>query len=108
MQFCQESGFTFLDELVDNWPGCLSRDGVHPSHFGNKALADFLHWEAFTMSINLERTRIYQSCRDPQASAWRGWAQQKVPTISEANFPALGLHAFTPQVASGPSTAPVV
>ncbi|KAH6922122.1 hypothetical protein HPB50_009539 [Hyalomma asiaticum] len=107
MQFCQESGFTFLDELVDNWPGYLSRDGVHPSPFGNKVLAEFLHREAFTMSMNLERTRIHQSRRDPQASTWRGWAQQeRVPTILEADFPALGLHAFTCQIASGPSTAP--
>ncbi|KAH6933087.1 hypothetical protein HPB50_011903 [Hyalomma asiaticum] len=107
-EFCQGSGFTFLDELVDNWPGCLSRDGVHPGRFGNKMLADFLHREAFTMPMNLERTRIHQSCRDPQASTWRGCAQQqKVSTISEANFPALGLHAFTCKVAGGPSTAPV-
>ncbi|KAL1474788.1 hypothetical protein MTO96_037714 [Rhipicephalus appendiculatus] len=45
-QFCLERGFTFLDSLVDSWPGCLSRDGVHPSRFGNKVLADFLHREA--------------------------------------------------------------
>ncbi|KAH6933500.1 hypothetical protein HPB50_015778 [Hyalomma asiaticum] len=75
--FCHEYGFTFLNELVDNWPGCLKRDGVHPSRFGNKVLADFLHQEAFTMSMNLERTRVHQSCRDPQASTWRGWAQQE-------------------------------
>nr|XP_050049936.1 uncharacterized protein LOC126545928 [Dermacentor andersoni] len=38
MQNCHECGYTFLGGLVDNWPSCLSRDGVHPSRFGNKVL----------------------------------------------------------------------
>ncbi|XP_049274330.1 uncharacterized protein LOC125759511 [Rhipicephalus sanguineus] len=89
-QFCLERGFTFLDGLVDNWPGCLSRDGVHPRRFGNKVLAGFLHREAYVLSIHLERRRIQQSYRESKASAWNGWTQQEsVPTISEADFPPL-------------------
>ncbi|KAH6932754.1 hypothetical protein HPB50_009192 [Hyalomma asiaticum] len=58
-------------------------------------MADFLHQEAFTRSINMERTQIHQFFRDLQASAWSGWAQhEKVPAVSEADFPALGSHAL--------------
>ncbi|KAH7979899.1 hypothetical protein HPB49_011855 [Dermacentor silvarum] len=43
-----------------NWPRSLSRDGGHPSHFGNKVLADFLYQEPCTLSLLLERSRIQQ------------------------------------------------
>lgn len=107
-QFCLERGFTFLDGLVDNWPGCLSRDGVHPSRFGNRVLADFLHRDAYALSIHLERRPIQQSYRESKASAWSGWTQQEsVPRISEADFPPLGLHTVHySQAAGGTSTAP--
>ncbi|XP_050030060.1 uncharacterized protein [Dermacentor andersoni] len=102
MQYCHECGYTFLGGLVDNWPSCLSRDGVHPSRFGNKVLADFLYQGACTLSIHLERSRIQQSYKETQApSSWTSWTRQdSIPAISEADFPPLGplmyqLHAFT-------------
>nr|XP_050044868.1 uncharacterized protein LOC126541939 [Dermacentor andersoni] len=67
MQYCHECGYTFLGGLVDNWSSCLSRDGAHPSRFGNKVLADFLYQGACTLSIHLERSRIQQSYKETQA-----------------------------------------
>ncbi|XP_054917159.2 uncharacterized protein [Dermacentor andersoni] len=92
MQYCHECGYTFLGGLVDNWPSCLSRDGVHPSRFGNKVLADFLYQGACTLSIHLERSRIQQSYKETQApSSWTSWTRQdSIPAISEADFPPLG------------------
>ncbi|XP_072145309.1 uncharacterized protein [Dermacentor andersoni] len=91
MQYCHECGYTFLGGLVDNWPSCLSRDGVHPSRFGNKVLADFLYQGACTLSIHLERSRIQQSYKETQApSSWTSWTRQdSIPAISEADFPPL-------------------
>lgn len=93
---------------MDNWPGCLSRDGVHPSRFGNRVLADFLHRDAYALSIHLERRRIQQSYRESKASARSGWTRQEsVPRISEADFPPLGLNTVHySQAAGGTSTAP--
>ncbi|KAL1487055.1 hypothetical protein MTO96_008359 [Rhipicephalus appendiculatus] len=77
-QFCLERGFTFLDGLVDSWPGCLSRDGVHPSQFSNNVLADFLHQQAYALSIHLERRRIQQSYKEFQniCMEWVGSARE--------------------------------
>ncbi|KAH7953590.1 hypothetical protein HPB49_010502 [Dermacentor silvarum] len=104
-----ECGFIFLCGLVDDWPSYLSRDGVYPSRFGNKVLADYLYQEACTLSIHLERSRIQRCYKETQApSSWTGWTQQdSIPAISEADFPPLGLHIFiSSHAASGPSTAP--
>nr|XP_050042774.2 uncharacterized protein LOC126539988 [Dermacentor andersoni] len=109
MQYCHECGYTFLGALVDNWPSCLSKDGVHPSRFDNKVLAAFLYQGACTLSIHLERSRIQQSYKETQApSSWTSWTRQdSIPAISEADFPPLGLHILiSSQAASGPSTAP--
>ncbi|XP_075736558.1 uncharacterized protein LOC119160919 isoform X5 [Rhipicephalus microplus] len=97
-QLCLERGFTFLDSLVDSWPGFLSRDGVHPSRLGNKVLADFLYREACVLSTHLERRRIQQSYKESKASAWSGWARQEHFAINlEADFPALAVRDFTKQ-----------
>ncbi|KAH7959068.1 hypothetical protein HPB49_008017 [Dermacentor silvarum] len=109
MQYCHKCGFTFLGGLVNDWPSYLSKDGVHPSRFGNKVLADYLYQEACTLFIHLERCRIQQCYKEIQApSSWTGRTRQdSIPAISEADFPPLGLHIFiSSQAASGPSTAP--
>nr|XP_037269096.1 uncharacterized protein LOC119160919 isoform X2 [Rhipicephalus microplus] len=107
-QLCLERGFTFMDSLVDSWPGFLSRDGVHPSRLGNKVLADFLYREACASSTHLERRRIQQSYKESKASAWSGWARQEHFAINlEADFPALDMHAVQHNPAvGGPSAAP--
>ncbi|KAL1472796.1 hypothetical protein MTO96_039099, partial [Rhipicephalus appendiculatus] len=63
---------------------------------------------AYALSIQLERRRIQQSYKESKASAWSGWAShESVAIISEADFPALGLHTVQySQAAGGPSTAP--
>ncbi|KAH7986232.1 hypothetical protein HPB49_026069 [Dermacentor silvarum] len=67
MQYCHKCGFTFLGGLVNDWPSYLSKDGVQPSCFGNKVLADYLYQEACTLSIHLERCRIQQCYKETQA-----------------------------------------
>nr|XP_054930352.1 uncharacterized protein LOC126537577 isoform X2 [Dermacentor andersoni] len=95
--YCHECGYTFLGGLVDNWPSSLCRDGAHPSHVGNKVLADVLYQGDCALSIHLERSRIQQSYRETQAPSQTGWTlqdsrilQDSIPAISEADFPPLG------------------
>ncbi|XP_049516634.1 uncharacterized protein LOC125942484 isoform X1 [Dermacentor silvarum] len=75
--YCHEGGFTVLGGLVDDWPSYLSRDGVHPSRFGNKVLTEYLYQVACTLSIHLERSHIQQCYKETRApSSWTSWTRQ--------------------------------
>ncbi|XP_049527594.1 uncharacterized protein LOC125947230 [Dermacentor silvarum] len=91
MQYCHKCGFTFLGGLVNDWPSYLSKDGVHPSRFGNKVLADYLYQEACTLSIDLERCRIQQCYKETQApSSWTGRTRRTASLPSQRlTFPHL-------------------
>ncbi|KAH7979860.1 hypothetical protein HPB49_011658 [Dermacentor silvarum] len=77
MHYCHEGGFTVLGGLVDDWPSYLSRDGVHPSRFGNKVLTEYLYQVACTLSIHLERSHIQQCYKETRVpSSWTSWTRQ--------------------------------
>ncbi|KAH7933535.1 hypothetical protein HPB49_013477 [Dermacentor silvarum] len=76
MQYYHEGGFTVLGGLVDNWPSYLSRDGVHPSRFGNKVLTEYLYQVACILSIHLERSHIQQCYKETRAPSWTSRTQQ--------------------------------